>query len=25
VENLHLVGRDKQHKKGKGFVVFIPK
>jgi hypothetical protein len=25
VENLHLVDRDKQHKKGKGFVVFIPK
>lgn len=24
VENLHLIGADKQHKKGKGFIVFIP-
>lgn len=24
VENLHLIGTDKQHKKGKGFIVFIP-
>jgi hypothetical protein len=24
VENLYLTGADKQHKKGKGFIVFIP-
>lgn len=25
VENLHLVGKNKQHKKGKGYIVLIPK
>ena len=25
VENLHIVDRNKQHMKGKGYVVFIPK
>lgn len=25
VENLHIVGKNKQHRKGKGYIVFIPK
>ena len=25
VENLHLVEKNKQHKKGKGYIIFIPK
>ncbi|MFQ6137063.1 MAG: hypothetical protein ACE5PM_07780 [Candidatus Hydrothermarchaeales archaeon] len=25
VENLHIVDRNKQHRKGKGYIVFIPK
>ena len=25
VENLHIVDKHKQHKKGKGYIVFIPK
>jgi len=25
LENLHLVGKNKQHKKGKGYILFIPK
>ena len=25
IENLHLVGKNKQHRKGKGYLVFIPK
>jgi hypothetical protein len=25
IENLHLVGKNKQHRKGKGYIVFIPK
>jgi len=25
IENLHIVERNKQHRKGKGYVVFIPK
>ena len=24
IENLHLVGKNKQHSKGKGYIVFIP-
>jgi len=25
IKNLHLVERNKQHRKGKGYIVFIPK
>ena len=25
IENMHLVERNKQHRKGKGYIVFIPK
>jgi len=25
VENLHIVERNKQHRKGKGYIVFMPK
>ena len=25
IENLHMVERNKQHRKGKGYIVFIPK
>jgi len=25
IENIHLVERNKQHRKGKGYIVFIPK
>jgi hypothetical protein len=25
IENLHIVERNKQHRKGKGYIVFIPR